>query len=586
MSQPLQFTPPLDFLAENVLPSVRKRAARSASSDAFSYTYDPDAVSIHDVTGGFNAILQISANACLRQIQQNIAPLTINVELNSFVDWITHQTQPFADPVLEKLRLYQQPLYPGYMLHVQFRPSRIQFGDDRWVDIALTGEISLSGFMWLSSKPQEPAVALPGPSLPQPDGIAEIGSPEAVVGLPGPEASSVAYLWSGGRALLIPSPAPSLDQRALASLGIHGAPQEFLVSAPPEGVKRGDDVAAQGNPVVSGVDKHYVSYSNMSGPYMRFYLTSLGRASILVSSKYIQLEPARWGGASVGIDLSGATIAFESPPGDGEVFYSNFIKPREGWAITALKAQGSKPIVPEISLIGARHAAFEFEAGTSIFPINGPFGQVLTVAFNSAAGNYGTDADVKPFIGRNDYGYIVDSDAIAKILRHKWNHGGFKRDLKTVANVQVELTTSDGSKQIQDATVEGVIQLETLDAVRVETDSNSRSDYIQLSGLGRFAPDKVTLEDGTSYGPDKVDLGDSSTLSWVIPTMPAIDAPLSSDPQIQEFQYEAYHDAYRYLGRPFAHVDEYGQPAVVVYCRLTGVSQHIFTLGRFEFAFP
>jgi hypothetical protein len=211
--------------------------------------------------------------------------------------------------------------------------------------------------------------------------------------------------------------------------------------------------------------------------------------------------------------------------------------------------------------------------------INTPL-QALVAAFTVMPGSHGFHEDIVHFIGTNDYGVISDEYLIANILKNKWNMGGFDRQLPINAPVAVEM--SDGSTD--NATLYCILNLNTLDSETIETNSDTRTDYIRLQGMASLVPQYLTLSDGTILGPNDVDLGTPQENPWAALTSIVIDGNLSDNAELREFQIRASEDGYTHLIRPFAlhpkNLSE-GELIRIDYLRLEAVSKLLFALGHF-----
>jgi hypothetical protein len=242
------------------------------------------------------------------------------------------------------------------------------------------------------------------------------------------------------------------------------------------------------------------------------------------------------------------------------------------------------PLSPTISLVGRNAAGAAVpeipDCVVHVFPVQAATSaQALVFAFETAAKCHGVDASVQHFIGPYPYGVISDEYIVGGVLHHKWNRGGFDRSINIQNNTQVKVKRN-GHEGLEDATVFGYEELDTLDTVAITTESNTRQDYIKLGGQAEVVATSLRMAaDGQTFGPGDVDLGPVQAAQWGFLANVDLNRPLESDPELRDTQLKAEHDGTRHLARPFAFFADSGAGVQVVYSRVEGVSKQVFFLG-------
>jgi hypothetical protein len=210
----------------------------------------------------------------------------------------------------------------------------------------------------------------------------------------------------------------------------------------------------------------------------------------------------------------------------------------------------------------------------SVFHLGEAPRQCLVIAFDLMPGCHGIVEHVQQFIGDYDFALISDEFVVETICKHKWKIGGFYRQL----NVTQGIRFSEDDK-VTDATLSGVLTLTTLDAVVIETDSNTGADGIRLAGVATMAATSIVAEDGSVVDPSSANWGEPTQIPWVLRTVPTLKDEPQSNTEIRQFQFAAHRDAYRYLGRPFANGSPTDEDISIAYVRIEAITKYALFLG-------
>jgi hypothetical protein len=282
--------------------------------------------------------------------------------------------------------------------------------------------------------------------------------------------------------------------------------------------------------------------------------------------------------ADIQLDLAEATIVVKPSPGNAERLFKLYEAAFHFGIVDQITRMPAISLVPTVSLVGANAANARVDELVDFEARAGHVGtsdqQALFVAFDVVPGCKGIIEDVKHFIGPHDYGVIHDEYVVQRVFHHKWNRGGFDREL-AVSNVVQLHVKRDGRDQVEDALVKGRMLLDTLDAVALEVDDNTRKDTLRLGGSAHVTADTFTLRDGTVVGRDRADLGPDETTIWGVRIAPEIGPTLSGDLELRDFQMRARADGMRHISRPFRWV-EVARPE---YVRTEAVRKRYFVLG-------
>lgn len=286
------------------------------------------------------------------------------------------------------------------------------------------------------------------------------------------------------------------------------------------------------------------------------------------------------------VDLTGAKVSISSGTSDAKRMYDGGLFGVNGATIaTFLLNKPQVHLTPTMSLVGKDNAANaavselpDFQVQVAVVQWLGQ--QALAAAFQVNPGCTPAIADVEHFIGLSDYGVISDEFLISGLFHHKWDLGGFLRSFPFHETITVK---ENGN--VVDATLYGTMQLETLDSVSLVPDSNLRTDCVVLAGTAVASAQYLILPDQTKVaaGQDGLDFGPPVTTGWALKNSPAVKFQLPANAPSLAFVEQAYHDAYRHLGRPFARfpdpIANAQDPLYVNYVRVEAVVHRMFSLA-------
>jgi hypothetical protein len=310
-------------------------------------------------------------------------------------------------------------------------------------------------------------------------------------------------------------------------------------------------------------------------------LADVGTVTLEICCDYELAVDAPRVRADVHANLTTATFAFAAVGADAQRLYPTYLQPRE--AATAATAGARVKLAPTICPVGRSPSNVTVAELPDVRAVAGHVGtaphQALVVAFDLKPGCEGTLDDVRHFIGEADYGVVADEFVVDRVLRFKWRLGGFVRSLPLAQTIQVQ---RDG--EVEDATLRGELSLEGLDEVSIETDSNTRTDYVRIGGPATARATDVLLRDGSVLAPAEVTGAAPKATRWTVFTGLDATAPQVSDPLLREFARRAREDAVVHLTRPFTHPS--AAPAITSsYAAVAGVTRHIMALGLVRGAF-
>lgn len=325
-------------------------------------------------------------------------------------------------------------------------------------------------------------------------------------------------------------------------------------------------------------------------------VVSLGSLSISIVAAYGYDANAVNKSVSIYVDFNTLATHIERPTGDLKRFYDHFFPSGVSAMIKALAPHPKVSLTPTLSLVGQNPLNEpvpempEFEV--TVFLVEKAGRQALVAAFNVMPGNRGFVEDIPHFIGDTDYGLISDEYLVQRLMRHKWNKGLIPRlfPWRMMIEVEVEypapIPLVESRKEMAPALLYGNMVLDNLDDVVIEPESNTRSDYIRLYGLGHLEPFWlfVYTEAGT-YQPDDindVDLGDTSNTPWGLYTRLELEPIFSSDSLEKEFQKEIFQDAYSHIVKPFALPIPPALDCDATYIRIEGVTKQVFILAQLK----
>lgn len=282
----------------------------------------------------------------------------------------------------------------------------------------------------------------------------------------------------------------------------------------------------------------------------------------------------------VPIDVLSGVLALNAQAGPATDVLQLYRESIESRIRECLCSQAIVPLIPTVSLVGGNGGSVPVaeiqQCDVRSGAVESVWGQALFIAFDVVPGCKGITRSVQHFIGPNDYGVIHDDYVVHRVLFHKWNRGGFDRQLRLSEITQIEVER-DGDREIEDARVEGRLFLDTLDTAVLEVDADTRYDSLKLGGVAHAVAERLTLlADGTTVDRDSADLGPSEYRLWEIRVDPLIEAPREMDPELAEFLARAHSDGIRHLGRPFLLTSAF-EPT---YVRIEAVSKRFYLLGR------
>lgn len=313
---------------------------------------------------------------------------------------------------------------------------------------------------------------------------------------------------------------------------------------------------------------------------------SLGLLTVVISASWTDSPDAGLKQLDMYVDLTSATISISNGTSDAKRMYDGGLFGENGATIANfLLYRAQVQLTPTISLVGKDSPANvgvpelpDFQTQVSVVQWFGR--QALAAAFQVNPGCSPDIADVVHFIGLSDYGVISDEFLISGVLHHKWDLGGFLRIMPFHEDINVKVNGNP-----ETATLYGAMTLETLDSVSLDSDSNARTDCITLAGTASVAAQYLVLPDNTmvTAGEQGVDFGTPENTGWGLKTSPAVQVQLPQAPLARDFMLQAYQEAYRHLGRPFARFpDPIGgakDPLYVNYVRVSAVAQRMVSLA-------
>lgn len=527
------------LLGSKVIPTNRKIAAESwaATFEAIDL-YDPRNVQVNRVTGGFNTAVQISASYSLRSYAEQIGEVRV----------IARKSGGRLDPDLKELQSqitdpYWSTLTLDPMLTYGFgfdlAPSKLVFSDNHLATITLQGKISfMTKVIDIGPVPQT-GPQFPGVPLPRP--------------------------LSPGVISLQPSSTP-MPARLLQTMS-------------------------------SGSGLEVSSFNSTAGVVLEPFpdleipmrvIHTIGNIEVTLTAPYESTEHIPQRSVDVWMSMNEAKIVVTPEAGDAKLFYDTFLAAKEHNLAAQIAPVAQISLTPTISLAGrnpanSRIAEFrEFE--TRVFHVTERKRQALCIAFDVVPGCKGIIEDVQHFIGGSDYGVIHDEYVVERIIRHKWNGGGFDRSIRLSNNVSLKVKRN-GRDSTEDATVFGRLLLNTLDVVALVPHPDLRTDVLSLGGQAQAVPDRVLLVDGTVLTPDNADLGPVQDTNWGVDIATTISAPWNPDPELRDFTAQAHRDGIRHLARPFSRFSTgFGFPNVQ-YARTEAVQKRIFFLGQLPVTF-
>jgi hypothetical protein len=517
------------YLADNVIPAVNKVGAISVA-DGLVITDDtnPNRVAVHQASGGFNSVVEIAGKYCQRLFGAQVNPRNILVrfsheDLQAFID---EQDTPFDTEFLNELQVTTNPSLK-YAVGLTLTLAGLEFKAPSKVCVQYRGEVDLLHEVRDVDVPTDLLDRLRVVAAEELTGdISESGTSEPP---PDPDPLSGAF---------------SIDLVNEKVLGMF------------------DDVVPEPEKQLSLVHR-------------------IGTIDLTLCCDYVSEPDSFLRRVDVWAELKTAEFDLEVPEGDVKRFYDRFLADTAESLENSIIELAQVHLTPTISLAGRNPSNVGVteisEFDVSVFHVGAKPRQAMAAAFDLKPGCNGIVEEVEHFLGDRDYGVISDEYLVERVFKHKWRLGGFDRQLRIDRTIKVE---RDGN--VEDATLEGVLRLDSLDYVSIDTDADTRSDYIHVGGSATGIPQRIRLGDGTIVGPDQVDFGAPQGAPWGVFTALSVKLDLSSDPEIAQFQLRAHLDAYRHVARPFA---RFPRTLKIWYTRTEGVTKHIFVLGDLPRAF-
>ena len=352
-------------------------------------------------------------------------------------------------------------------------------------------------------------------------------------------------------------------------------PTHFELEAP-----RRVRVTFQGNLSLTDDPNAYTA-STLLGP--------VGTVELTLRVDYRAVTTAQTKQAEVRADMARANFEWQYGSAKVRAVFQTFLAADGTRIQNSLSAAGDVHLIPRISLVGRNPGnvevteinRFDVTATHVGAVVNGSPVKALAVGFDLEAGLQGASADVEHFIGDGDYGVISSQYLVDKVLKHKWRLNGFARSFPLKRSIVIH---RDG--QPEDATLEGTLTLDTLEFVRVECDSSTRTDFIGIGGLATSRAQQIRLADGKVLGPtdlntEKIKVETDFMFPWGLVTGLGIQPSPAQDPAIEAIQQQAHLDGYQHLTRPFAHPTAGGGGIQIEYTLVAGVTHHILIVGRF-----
>jgi hypothetical protein len=536
----------------NVIPTKRKVVAESWADKLETIDlYDPRDVQVNRVTGGFNTAVQISASYSLRSYAEQIGE--VNVIARKLVsrlesDLAKLQSQ-ITDPWWTTLILNPQLTY-GFGFDLT--PVQLVFSDGNLATITFRGNIS---FM-------TEAIMI--------DPVPETGTRFPRNPLPGPLSQGVIFSQPGSTSSNVSTPMPMrLLQTTSYGSGLDVRPFD-----------RGTAAGVFSDRVVLEMPPEFETPMRVIYP--------IGSIEVTLTAPYESTEHVPQRSVDVWMNMNEAKIVVTPEAGDAKLFYDTFLATKAHNLAAQIAPVAQIQLTPTISLAGRNPANTrideftEFE--TRVFHVTERTRQALCIAFDVVPGCHGIIEDVRHFIGGQDYGVIHDEYVVERIVRHKWNEGGFDRSIGLANNVSLKVQR-DGRDSTEDAMVFGRLLLNTLDVVALVPHADLRTDVLSLGGQAQAAPDRVVLIDGTVLTPDNADLGPVQDANWAVDIAASISMSWEPDPELRDFQAQAHRDGIRHLARPFSRFPTgFGFPDVQ-YTRTEAVQKRMFFLGQLPVVF-
>jgi hypothetical protein len=320
--------------------------------------------------------------------------------------------------------------------------------------------------------------------------------------------------------------------------------------------------------------------------------SAVPHASLLGAEVICLLAPPRQKATSSGIvkgpqTLNTAQISVAPDPGqDVAVFFNQGMLGDNGEdVINVLAGKFQFRLVPSLSLLGLEPINSKgvnmLEFQVDAIALAGEDFPVLAVGFNLKTACAGSPDHIQQFIGSFDFGTITDEFTIETLFKHKWGlPGRFSRTIPVSAPIHANV-----NNQGVDVTLDGTLQLNTLDVVTIDSDANTRTDVLSIQGTATVTVNDAVAQDGTRIGPDQIDFGPPEDVLWAFKSALLINAAFDTRPGIRTFEMTAYKGAYNFIARPFANLSD-PSPVSPYYARLDAVVHRVYTVSLIGADFP
>lgn len=511
---------------DNVLKLNRPTSVSDAVDVGGIRRISPDHLKLHAVSGGFNMVVEFSADTCLRRFRHTtpandyVLPL-LEVELRKLSSEGHDST--IVDELLDAIQATRSA---EHYLGIRWKPTSLALTDAREISVTYEGTVAL-----LDHMPR------------QQSGDSVAGSLKQFLGID-------ASVEPGALQQALAASPPVKDVFSLLS---GNAPFTELIVASLWGKTRDDLVPRR---ILGSIraQLHCPYHVRTEPARLRAWVTSN------LDSASVEIEP-------VAADIAPLVDEYViRRTGPGPSMFSYIVDVQDIRIAPTLCLAGHD-LAPKVATLP------DFEA--LAFAVSDGRQQALAVCFDCAPGCKGTIEEVRHFIGDAGYGLITDELILESLFLHKWQRGGFLRTLAFYNPVTVDM--SDGSQQT--AHLGGLMTLTSLEAAHIDIDANREIDHILIGGNATVTPEYLYLQDGRRIVASEVGLDETMETSWSVFTDLKINPGYSPDPHMRAFQVRAYLDAYRFVCKPFASLPS-DLLVAPQYVRVDGISRRVLFLAN------
>lgn len=545
------------LLAENVIkvPSSFSEVNQASSlvpviaqGSGSTLGFNPNKVRIDEASGGFGTVVEIAAYHCLKVLDQSLNPPDqIHLNGDPITAMLIAPHDPFELPRLNDLAVFLSThiSYLGFLYAdftaTTFKPIAITFEDEHQLSFVYEAQVVVA----ISHATQdEPSSLSPVSFSPDP-----LLNPGFSLPIPQNSAATQAFMVRSRRL-------SAAGRDALSQFGITRTPETAI-------------------PFIGG---------------------PIGKVNIKVKCPYTYVASDYARCVDVYAVLSQAEVVVTTPTDDVKRLYDAGLFGMGGTLLTsAILTRDQAPLVPTISMVGVDHvgaqpvefehfdaAVFHVTAAEPPQPAKMPFRalslQAMVVAVNLKPGCHGIIEDVSYFVGSSDFAVITDEARIERLFKYKWRTGCFFQRFPLSQSIQIQRDS-----EVESATLNGYLELDSLGVVSLETAANSGDDVVKLGGSATVHAEYIELNDGTqihSGDASGVDFGNPDTVAWVFVASVKLGAPaIEKEPLLQAFHAVATHVAFRHIGRPFVLPEN---AADISYVRTQSVSKQVFMMGNFN----